>query len=76
VSYFREYVPTWEKPGPQVCAAYAAAADLLEREQASEITAAGRRFRISRIERLVRMNSGGPEPPRPSDFDPYSPPAA
>jgi len=41
VSYFREYVPAWETPGPLVCAAYAEAADALERDEASEITAAG-----------------------------------
>jgi Family of unknown function (DUF5954) len=70
-SHFRDYVPAWEKPGPQACAAYAQAAGKLERGSADEVTAAGRRFRIVRVERLTRMNAEGPEPLRPSDFDPY-----
>ncbi|RFU39366.1 PE-PGRS family protein, partial [Actinomadura logoneensis] len=32
--------------------------------------AAGRRFRIVRVEQLVRSGPDGPEPPRPSDLDP------
>ena len=76
VSYLREYAPMFEKPGSQTCAAYEDAAGALERDRGIEITAAGRPFRITRIERVARMNADGPEPPRPSDFDPYSPPAA
>ncbi|WP_344270730.1 DUF5954 family protein [Actinomadura napierensis] len=34
------------------------------------VTAAGRRFAIVRVERLVRTGPDGPEPPRPSDPDP------
>jgi hypothetical protein len=74
--YFRDYVPRFEQPGPDACAAYALAADTMERDQLDEITANGRRFRITRVERLARMRGGLPEPPRPSDFDPYPPPAA
>jgi hypothetical protein len=59
-----------------VCAAYARAADEMEQGQLNEITANARRFRITRIQRLVRMREGLPEPPRPSDYDPYPPPAA
>jgi Family of unknown function (DUF5954) len=76
LTYFRRTVPEWEKPGRQICAAYARAADILERDEANEITAAGRRFRITRIQRVARMNDEGPEGPRPSDFDPHPPPAA
>lgn len=74
--YFRDYVPRFEQPGPDECAAYAKAADTMEQGHLNEITASGRRFRITRIQRLVRMCEGLPEPPRPSDFDPYTPPAA
>jgi len=74
--YFRDYVPRFEQPGPGVCAAYAQAAGTMEQDQLDEVTANGRRFRITRVERLARMRAGLPEPPRPSDFDPYSPPAA
>ncbi|MFC4907783.1 DUF5954 family protein [Actinomadura gamaensis] len=35
-----------------------------------EVRAAGRTFRIVRIEQLVRSGPDGPEPPRPSDLDP------
>jgi len=76
ISYFRDSAPTWEKPGEEVCAAFAEAADVLDRDRAYEVTAAGRRFRIIRIEQIVRMGAEGPEPPRSSDFDPYPPPAA
>lgn len=76
IFYFREYAPAWEKPSPQTCAAYAEAANTLERGHGHEVTAAGRRFRITRIHRMIRMNAGNPEPPRSSDFDPYPPPAA
>jgi Family of unknown function (DUF5954) len=42
-SWFRDYVPAWEKPGLQACAAYAEAAGILERDSADEVAAAGRR---------------------------------
>jgi hypothetical protein len=76
IHYFRDTVPAWEKPGEAACAAFAAAADVLQREHGDDVLAAGRRFRISRVEQVVRMGEEGPEPPRPSDFDPYPPPAA
>ncbi|GAA4230217.1 hypothetical protein GCM10022254_24490 [Actinomadura meridiana] len=46
------------------------AARTLQDEAADEVIAAGRRFRIVRIEQLVRTGSDGPEPPRPTDLDP------
>ena len=75
-TYLRQTAPTWEKPGEETCVAYAQAADGLESAQFNEITAAGRRFRVSRVERYVRTGPAGLEPPRPSDHDPYPPPAA
>lgn len=40
---------------------------------ADEARVADRVFRICRVERLIRMGSDGPEPPRPSDVDEYGP---
>ncbi|WP_141577141.1 DUF5954 family protein [Actinomadura sp. WMMA1423] len=48
----------------------AAAARTLRREPVDEVTAGRRRFRIVRIEQLVRTGPDGPEPPRPTDLDP------
>ncbi|NKZ06454.1 DUF5954 family protein [Actinomadura latina] len=47
-----------------------AAARTVQHEQADEMAAGGRRFRIVRIEQLVRTGPDGPEPPRPTDLDP------
>ncbi|QKW35181.1 hypothetical protein HUT06_14995 [Actinomadura sp. NAK00032] len=47
-----------------------AAARAVQGEAADEVAAAGRRFRIVRIEQLVRTGPDGPEPPRPTDPDP------
>jgi uncharacterized protein DUF5954 len=46
-----------------------AAFDRLDHERHDEMTVAGRRYRIARIERLARTNLDGPEPPRPTDPD-------
>ncbi|XRQ02955.1 DUF5954 family protein [Actinomadura welshii] len=45
------------------------AARTLREGAADEVTAAGRRLRIARIEQLVRTGPDGPEPPRPTDLD-------
>jgi hypothetical protein len=45
------------------------AADLLDGERRDELTVAGRRFRIGRIEKSARLGPDGPEPPRSSDPD-------
>lgn len=50
-----------------------AAARTLQDEPADEVTAGARRFRIVRIEQLVRTGPDGPEPPRPTDVDPLPP---
>ena len=42
----------------------------LRTHPADEVTAAGRRFRVVRVEQLVRTGPEGPEPPRPTDVDP------
>ncbi|WP_238161441.1 DUF5954 family protein [Micromonospora endolithica] len=52
------------------------AADDLDANPVDDLTVLGRRFRVTRIETLLRMSSGGPEGPRSSDPDPEQPPAA
>ncbi|GAA1586812.1 hypothetical protein GCM10009678_81670 [Actinomadura kijaniata] len=47
-----------------------AAARSLRAGPRDEVRADGRRFRIVRIEQLVRTGLDGPEPPRPTDPDP------
>ena len=54
-------------------AACAAAADRVEEDQGDDVSAAGQRLRIVRVEQLVRFGPDGPEGPRPSDVDPYPP---
>ncbi|HEX6471973.1 MAG TPA: DUF5954 family protein [Streptosporangiaceae bacterium] len=91
VDYFRVVVPGpdspepryariaaelgYESPGPAVCEEFARAAALLEREDLDDIRVAGQHYRIVRVEQIVRTGADGPEPPRPSDHDPYLPPA-
>ncbi|HSA52998.1 MAG TPA: DUF5954 family protein [Yinghuangia sp.] len=41
--------------------------------RANRLDVDGRRYRIARISRLVRVGPDGPEMPRPSDYDPYPP---
>jgi hypothetical protein len=72
-AYFSRIVPAIEHPGVTECAEYAAAARRLARERADDLTVTGRRFRIVRVEKITRLGSDGPEPPRPSDFDPEPP---
>jgi hypothetical protein len=52
-----------ENPSPQQLAAYSDAATPLERDHAYEVTAVGRRFRITPVYRLIRMNGSQPGPP-------------
>ncbi|WP_157963667.1 DUF5954 family protein [Actinocorallia populi] len=55
---------------------YLAAARVLDWERYDELVVAGRRFRIIRVEQILRLNlSGEPEPPRPTDPDPRTAPA-
>ncbi|HEY3682705.1 MAG TPA: DUF5954 family protein [Streptosporangiaceae bacterium] len=63
-------------PGADVCARYRRAADDLDRHRLDDIRVEGRHYRVVRVEQAVRLGSDGPEPPRPSDTDPYGPPAA
>lgn len=63
------------RPAPEVCAEWEKAADLIDRDRLNDIHTAGYHFRIIRVDQIVRMGTDGPEPPRPSDPDPYDPPA-
>ncbi|WP_329101040.1 DUF5954 family protein [Micromonospora sp. NBC_01699] len=47
--------------------------ELLDWEVVDELTANGRRYRIIRAQPFIRMGPNGPEPPRPTDPDPYRP---
>jgi uncharacterized protein DUF5954 len=66
----------YESPGPAVCEEFARAADTVVRDRLDDVHVAGEHFRIVRVEQIVRLGRDGPEPPRPSDPDPYLPPAA
>ncbi|MDG4798348.1 DUF5954 family protein [Micromonospora sp. WMMD1082] len=73
---FRHIEPRHRPLTPDQNAAYQQAADHLDRNRIDEITALGRRFRITRVETLLRFSPNGPEGPRPSDHDPDPPPEA
>ncbi len=70
VTYLRHVVPVVEDPDPADAAAYAEAADLMaDGTRRNGVAAAGRRFRVVRIERVTLLGPDGPEPPRPADVD-------
>jgi hypothetical protein len=52
---------------------YTAAAGRLDEEAVDELTVRGRRYRVVRAERFIRMGPDGPEPPRATDPDPGGP---
>ncbi|MBF9133243.1 hypothetical protein I0C86_30405 [Plantactinospora sp. S1510] len=54
-------------------AEYEAVYELLDWEAVDELTANDRRYRIIRAQPFIRMGADGPEPPRPTDPDPYPP---
>ncbi|MEU3251675.1 DUF5954 family protein [Streptomyces sp. NPDC006997] len=54
-------------------AEYARAADILDEKRGNSLTVDGIRYRITRVERLIRIGPDGPEGPRPSDYDPEPP---
>ncbi|MEV1333168.1 DUF5954 family protein [Micromonospora costi] len=73
---FRYMVPRLGQPTDAEIAAYAWAADEVDANPAHEVEVLDRRFRIIRVETLLRFGPDGPEPPRPSDHDPEPPPEA
>ncbi|WBB91418.1 DUF5954 family protein [Verrucosispora sp. WMMC514] len=68
---FSETPPTAENAA--VRAAYETAYEVLDWEPVNELTVSGRRYRIIRAQPFIRMGPDGPEPPRPTDADPYPP---
>jgi hypothetical protein len=54
-------------------AEYEVAYELLDWEAVDELTVDGRCYRIIRAQPFIRMGPNGPEPPRPTDPDPYPP---
>lgn len=54
-------------------AEYETAYELLDWEPADDLSVNGRRYRIIRAQPFIRMGTDGPEPPRPTDLDPYPP---
>lgn len=56
-----------------VRAEYAEAADRLDEKRGNSLSVTGHRFRVTRVERLMRIGADGPEGPRDSDFDPEPP---
>ncbi|WP_267243002.1 DUF5954 family protein [Streptomyces sp. PR69] len=71
--YFRVFGPVQEGWSEEEREVYRQAAERLDAKRGAGIVAAGRRFRVVRIERMVRIGPDGPEPPRPSDWDPDPP---
>lgn len=70
---FRVFIPQFREPSAEEAAAYNRAADELDLLRADEVRVLGRRLRIVRVENLLRFGPDGPEPPRPSDYDPDPP---
>ncbi|MCD0450963.1 DUF5954 family protein [Actinocorallia sp. API 0066] len=71
--YLQQVIPAVERPDPATRRAYSEAAILLTTARLDEISVAGRRFRVVRLEKIARFGEDGPETPRPSDFDPDPP---
>ncbi|WP_405676039.1 DUF5954 family protein [Streptomyces sp. NBC_01511] len=70
---FRVMAPIQQKLSEAEQEEYARAADRLDEKRGAGIAVGGRRYRVARVEQLVRIGPDGPEGPRPSDFDPDPP---
>ncbi|QHY97686.1 hypothetical protein SSPS47_21505 [Streptomyces sp. S4.7] len=70
---FRVMTPIRQRLSEAEREEYARAADRLDEKRGAGIAVAGRRYRVARVEQLVRIGPDGPEGPRPSDFDPDPP---
>lgn len=71
--HFRVLAPVLEKLSEEEREEYAKAADRLDEKRGAGIGFGGRRFRVIRIEQMIRIGPDGPEGPRPSDHDPEPP---
>ncbi|MFD3519483.1 DUF5954 family protein [Streptomyces sp. NPDC058653] len=70
---FRVMTPIQQRLSEAEREEYAKAADRLDEKRGAGVAVGGRRFRVARVEQLVRIGPDGPEGPRPSDFDPDPP---
>jgi hypothetical protein len=74
VFYLREYLPRLKEVSEEANAEYARAAEeFMGRHRPDELCVRGRCFRITRVERMMRIGHDGPEGPRPSDEDHQEP---
>ncbi|MER5459062.1 DUF5954 family protein [Micromonospora sp. NPDC002389] len=73
---FRHLEPRTQMLTAAQATAYQQATDALEAGRTDEISVEQRRFRITRVETLLRFDDDGPEGPRRSDPDPDLPPEA
>ncbi|WP_344242060.1 DUF5954 family protein [Actinocorallia libanotica] len=71
--YLQQVAPVVERVDERTRSAYDEAAGRLLAGRLDELAVCGRRFRIVRVEKAARFGEDGPEPPRPSDFDPDPP---
>ncbi|MFI1357061.1 DUF5954 family protein [Streptomyces sp. NPDC020898] len=72
-SWLRVMAPFTQRLGEEKAAEYARIADHLDEKRSNVATVDGVRYRVTRVERLIRVGPDGPEGPRPSDFDPEPP---
>ncbi|MFD3485022.1 DUF5954 family protein [Streptomyces sp. NPDC058665] len=70
---FRVMKPVLRRLSDGERAEYAKAADRLDEKRGAGVSVGGLRYRVARVEQLVRIGPDGPEGPRPSDFDPDPP---
>ncbi|MGP3970346.1 DUF5954 family protein [Streptomyces sp. 6N223] len=74
VFYLREYLPMLTEMPEAAKTEYARAAEeFMGRNRPNELRVRGRRFHITRVERMMRIGHDGPEGPRPSDEDHQEP---
>ncbi|MDT3397016.1 DUF5954 family protein [Streptomyces sp. B1866] len=73
VTYFRVVAPRTQKLDDETVERFERAAKRMETKRRDEIQVAGRRYRVTRVERLIRVGPDGPEPPRASEWDPELP---
>ncbi|WP_329272268.1 DUF5954 family protein [Streptomyces sp. NBC_01451] len=71
--WLRVMAPFTLRLSEEKAAEYALIADRVDEKRSNVATVDGIRYRVTRVERLIRVGPDGPEGPRPSDFDPEPP---
>jgi len=71
--WLRVTAPYTLRLSEEKAAEYALMADRVDEKRLNVATVDGVRYRVTRVERLIRVGPDGPEGPRPSDFDPEPP---